>query len=224
MMNLRMSFSFSIVFHILALAFLLVAARNQQMLSAESWLVQLTQDQGVSVVKNSAGPVQSPAEPDNGEMSDAMPQETPAEERVTEPEQPHPVPEAATPEIPPLLRRPVPDMQLAIMQHRSSMLHAKMFILTAGSTVTGILEKVLQEKTLPDLDGANAKVMLRYGADGLLADAAVSADSDELKSLLDPVNWRDFPLPLSYSLRLSGLDIEIAMTGSMPKISFVTYF
>jgi hypothetical protein len=36
-------------------------------------------------------------------------------------------------------------MQLAIMQHRSSMLHAKMFILTAGSTVTGILG-VLQRR------------------------------------------------------------------------------
>ena len=212
------------MFHILALAFLLVAARNQQMLSAESWLVQLTRDQGVSVAKTPAEHIQSPANPESRELSDAMPRETPAEERVTEPEQPHIVPEAATPEIPPLLRRPVPDMQLAIMHHRAAMSHAKMYILTAGSTVTGILEKVLQGKTLAGLNGLNAKVMLRYGADGLLSDAAVSADSDELKSLLDPVNWRDFPLPLSYSVRLSGLDIEIAIAGSMPKISFVTYF
>ena len=196
------------------------------MLSTENWLVQLTQDQGVSVAKNSAGPVQSPAEPDTREMSDAMPQEAPAEEPVTETEQPRPVPEAQTTyEIPPLLRRPEPDMQqLAIMRHRASMSHTKMYIMTAGSTVTGILDKVLQGKTLTDLNGLNAKVMLRYGDDGLLSDASVSADSDELQSLLGPVNWRDFPLPISYSARLSGLDIEITIAEAMPKISFVTYF
>ncbi|MDH4231186.1 MAG: hypothetical protein OEW04_04055 [Nitrospirota bacterium] len=214
------SFSFSLVFHILALTFLFTAARNQQMLPAENWPVQLTLDQGISAAKPSADQVQSPAGQAAREISDAMP----AEERVTEPEQPNPVPEASTPEIPPLLRRPEPDMQQAIMRHRSTMSHAKMYILTAGATVTGILEKVLQEKMLPDLDGANAKVMLRYGADGLLTETAVSADSEELKSLLLPVNWRDFPLPLSYSLQLSGLDIEIAFAGPRPKISFVTYF
>lgn len=194
------------------------------MQSAENWLVQLTRDQGLSVAPRPAEHVQSPAEPDTEEMPDAMPQETSAEEHVSEPVQPIAVQEAAPPEIPPLLRRPEPDMQMAIMHHRAAMSHAKMYILTAGSTVTGILEKVLQEKILSDLNGSNAKIMLRYGADGLLADAVVSAESNELKSLLDSVNWRDFPLPLSYSLRLSGLDIEIAIAGSMPKISFVTYF
>lgn len=225
-MNLRTSFSFSVVFHVLAFAFLIVAARNQQTLADGNWIVQLTQEREISASKTSDGPVQSPAEPDSGEMTDAMPQEVPAEDRVTEPEQPTPVPEAQTTyEIPPLLRRPEPDMQqMAIMHHRASMSHAKTYILTAGSTVTGILEKVFQGKTLDDLNGLNAKVMLRYGADGLLSDASVSADSEELRSLLGPVNWRDFPLPLSYSVSLSGLDIEITIAEAMPKISFVTYF
>jgi hypothetical protein len=111
-----------------------------------------------------------------------------------------------------------------MIQHQRVMIHTRAFVLNAGAAVEELLGSVVTEKNMHVMNGKSAIVQLRYDSGGSLTNIAVSTDSPELRSLLEPLNWRDFPLPASHALRLSGLDIEITMSEHRPGITFVTYF
>ena len=85
-----------------------------------------------------------------------------------------------------------------------------LFLSAVHTSLKSILAQKVGKPGAANLGGQAAKVLLSYGAGGKkLAAAAVSSGSDELKALLQGINWQAAPLPGVYGLSLKGLAITI---------------
>ncbi|MDA8174283.1 MAG: hypothetical protein M0018_06805 [Nitrospiraceae bacterium] len=83
-------------------------------------------------------------------------------------------------------------------------------------TLSALLTEKIKDGS--PFDGATAKILLSYGADGKLSGVRVSSVSDGLKTLLEAVDWQAAPLPSAYKLSFKGLALNIKMEGGVISI------
>ncbi len=81
------------------------------------------------------------------------------------------------------------------------------------------LRKEIETDASGVLREGTAQVTYYFNDEGGLGEIWGATDSLELKSALNHLEWRTFPLPGPYKLRIKGLLVKIRITDGEPTLS-----
>jgi hypothetical protein len=63
-------------------------------------------------------------------------------------------------------------------------------------------------------NGSSTNVALEYGEDKKLKSVVVFSESDELKAVLEKIDWYALPKPADYLLLYKGINLKIGINDS----------
>ncbi len=94
--------------------------------------------------------------------------------------------------------------------HQFIMMHKEIFGRKASVRVNELLGEAL-EVNKRHFYGGTGVVTLKFGSDGNLSEVFVHSSSPELKAFLQDIAWVGVPPPVQYSLRATGVQIEVSV-------------